>query len=252
MIWALPLAILAASPAVADPTIYYGADAGATATSARPNSTAARASFAAAVGTPSAPITFESLAIGYGTGVYSLGSGVTATLTGVDTTNSGISTVSDPTLGFNTTTGGSKELLIVPTFANSTTGTTATLTFSFASAIDAFGANFTGYESLINNVVATFNDGSSRTYSIAGTTGGGVLFSGFTDAGKAITSVSFTESLSAGTTLRDIFAIDDVVYHLAATPVPEPSSWAIMFAGFGYAGAMLRRRSRTRTVAICA
>ena len=46
----------------------------------------------------------------------------------------------------------------------------------------------------------------------------------------------------------------DAVYSATATferaaVVPEPASWALMIAGFGGAGAMLRRRSVSRAIA---
>ena len=36
------------------------------------------------------------------------------------------------------------------------------------------------------------------------------------------------------------FALDDISFD--TTPVPEPTTWALMIMGFGTAGAMLRRR----------
>jgi hypothetical protein len=39
---------------------------------------------------------------------------------------------------------------------------------------------------------------------------------------------------------RDMFVMDDVTY--TAADVPEPAAWALLIAGFGLAGASLRRR----------
>jgi hypothetical protein len=43
---------------------------------------------------------------------------------------------------------------------------------------------------------------------------------------------------------RDLFVMDDVTY--TAAPAPEPAVWALIIAGFGLAGAVLRRRSAIR------
>lgn len=50
----------------------------------------------------------------------------------------------------------------------------------------------------------------------------------------------------------DGLAIDDfslTPFFAAVSPVPEPQSWAMMLVGFGFVGAAMRRRKRSRDVA---
>jgi hypothetical protein len=48
-----------------------------------------------------------------------------------------------------------------------------------------------------------------------------------------------------GTTL-EVFSKAPVTVHLSVSAVPEPSAWALMIAGFGACGVMLRRQRRLR------
>lgn len=51
----------------------------------------------------------------------------------------------------------------------------------------------------------------------------------------------FDEALDPG--FEFVFEEDGTVsYHVVTAPVPEPAAWALMIAGFGLAGAGLRRR----------
>ncbi|MBS0504308.1 MAG: PEP-CTERM sorting domain-containing protein [Proteobacteria bacterium] len=43
-------------------------------------------------------------------------------------------------------------------------------------------------------------------------------------------------------TALDLIAFDAIGYDVA---VPEPATWAMMIAGFGFVGAAMRRRRRT-------
>src|SRR5205814_1285889 len=98
--------------------------------------------------------------------------------------NAGITDVIDDQstiLGYNTTSGGSKHLRIVPPFG---TGV-ITATFTPTVRLQAWGAYFTGIETFPStSVKLTFDDGTSQTFDILGNAGGGVTFFGFTDPGK--------------------------------------------------------------------
>jgi hypothetical protein len=71
-------------------------------------------------------------------------------------------------------------------------------------------------------------------------------FTGVVGASGAV-RVQFTAD--SGSVARGGIGLDDVALDgtLASAPVPEPSAWALMIAGFGLAGAAMRRRAGFRT-----
>src|SRR4029077_1230099 len=82
--------------------------------------------------------------------------------------------------GYNTTSGGANFVEMVG----------GTVTFSFATPIQAFGAYFSGIQTNFFTDTITFSDGTSQTILIpgAGTSSsvGALDFVGFTDVGKSI------------------------------------------------------------------
>jgi hypothetical protein len=227
-------------------SIFSLADAGAGPADPRPNSNFAASSFATAAGAlgPINTITFETLPTGF-TNPLGAASGVTVSFSGAFdavgfpaligvTTNSG-----DPTaLGYNTTVGGSKYLGFVPQFE----APSATLTFSFSTPINSFGTYITGLEEGIDGVVTVeFNDGALQSFLLSDPIGGGVQFFGFTDAGHAISAVSFVETDVSSST-RDILGIDDVSY----TVIPEPGTLLLLGSTLAGLGFLSRRTGKTQ------
>jgi len=228
--------LVGASQAQAAIVTFYGADNGAGPADARPFSDAAASAFDAAIGAHGL-IDFEGLPVG-NFGSLGVGPGVTATLTNLDPSYSRISNVDQHTptpLGYNTTAGGNQFLQISPFFDDAAGGS---VTFSFASPIDAFGAYLTDSQvDFPGGITVTFSDGTSQVLSVAkNSDDGGVLFFGFTDFGASISSITYNTGATADT--RDLWGIDDVRY---ATTVPEPGTLALLGAGAGF---LLRRRRR--------
>ncbi len=191
-------------------TTFSGLDPGVGPGQARPNSNAARASYEAALGGAALTrVDFEGLPLG-GFATLAVAPGVTATLS---STNNlvGATGISDqagnPTiLGYNTTAGGSRYLKFETNFGAGT----VSATFTYATPIRGFGANFTAVGTVGGTAVAMlFDDGSQQTFAIPGAANGGVSFFGFTDPGKGITQVTIRETL-LGTGGRDIFGVDDL------------------------------------------
>jgi hypothetical protein len=225
---AIALTLLAIT-ASAGPIVFSGTDPGANDTDPRPNSIAAAASFDAAVLALSQTdniITFESATLGAFTSL-TVAPGVT--LTGSDVGDGPQTIVNAPTgspdslFGYNTTASGSR-------FASFFGGT---MTFTFATPVDAWGAYFTGVQ--LGGETITFNDGSSQTVGIPNV-GSGAEFVGFTDAGQSISSIT----INVG---GDIVGMDDVRYSGpgSGSSVPEPATFGlfgIALAGIG----ILRRR----------
>jgi hypothetical protein len=243
---AAPVFMIAASlvPASASIVTFSGEDIMATTTSAHPNSAAAAASFDAAVaglGSGSL-VTFEGAPLGSFSNL-TIASGVTLNGTDINGNNQTIRNTSNspsfPTLdGYNTTAGGSYFVEIQA----------GTLTFTFSSGIEAFGAYFSGVQDFYPNEAITFSDGTLELISIpeTGTSGsvGALDFVGFTDAGESITSIT----LNAGNanTGADYMGVDDVRFLTVPTTTgtPEPSSIAMTVAGLVALGLVaLRRRA---------
>ncbi len=209
--------IWGAGPARASIVTFSGADDGAGPGDPSPNSDAAAASFTAAGGGASGgSITFEGLPVG-NFGSLGVAPGVTATITnGSGDACAGICATNQhsPTpIGYNTTAGGSQHLRVVPNFSDPTG---ASVTFSFAKPINAFGARLTDTQSTFPGpITATFNDGAAQSLGVTkNNDSGGQLFFGFTDFGKAISSVTLNTGATGGT--RDIWGIDDVLFNSKA------------------------------------
>lgn len=220
---------------------FSGSDDGAGVGGPFPNSSSAQSSFAAAasgMGTLST-ITFEDLPTSTGSS-FTAAPGVTVTWTGPNY-GLGYSGISSTTFGglygFNTTPGGTNWF-----------GFSDAATFTFATGINAFGFTLSGVQTVFQtrDLLVTFSNGVSQSFSAPVNVNGGLSFFGFTDAGSSITSVSI---LAPGP--NDAWGIDDVMF---ATPlnvdppaVPEPGSLAL--AGMGAVGLVAAARRRRQQAA---
>jgi len=225
------LAAVVATPLAADAAIviYSGSDQSATGPANKPNSDAARASFLAALGGYDAfTTTFEEGPTGE-LASYDLVGGATVVSTKPSVrplTVLSASRCAFGSCGGNTTTGGSNFLDV----------RAAPLAFTFDAPISAFGAYFTGGDTL--GIKLVFDDGTTQSILVPAVHGS--TFLGFTDFGRQITAITF----DPGT---DFMGMDDITFASAA--VPEPMAWSLMIAGFGLAGATVRTRRRARLVA---
>jgi len=243
--------LVAPAPASATSiTVYTATDSNVTIGSPLPNSTAERALFstaAASLGLPTL-FTFEGVTVGNFTS-RAIGSGATVTLsntlasglTGLGITNDS----ADPYLGFNTTAGGSEFLRMATKFIDYNQSTTATATFSFASPINAFAAEFTGLAGGGDTVSLQFTDGTNQLLALSDTaacTPGCAEFFGFTDSGALISSVVLNltyTNINPGETFTYVLGVDDIQI---STPVPEPAT--LTFTALGLAGIVARHRRR--------
>jgi hypothetical protein len=159
---------------------------------------------------------------------------VSVSLTGPDYGDgfSGISDMTDGNLyGFNVTSGGSHWLGFPGGSA----------TFTFSGGTNAFGAYFTGLQTVFSSdVVVTFMDGTQQTLHVPVNVNGGASYFGFTDTTSFSSLTLYAVDTNNGT---DAWGIDNVSYGMAAA-VPEPSNVALMLAGMMALGVAGRRRSR--------
>jgi hypothetical protein len=238
ILWPAAILLVAAPlPAWASLTTFVGEDIVATPTSAHPNATSAAASFDTAVAGlgGGSLVDFESAPLGSFSSL-TIAPGVTLSGTDFFGHNQTIRNTTNfppaPQLdGFNTTASG----------ANFVEVQGGTLTFTFSTAVDAFGAYFSGVQNFVNDVI-TFSDGTSQSLLIpnAGTSNsvGAVVFAGFTDPGKQISSIT----INAGNSGFDDIGVDDARFASTTPGVPEPAAWALMLLGFGGIGAAIRNR----------
>jgi hypothetical protein len=125
--------------------------------------------------------------------------------------------------GFNTSSGGSFFQYVEA----------GSVTFSFATPIDAFGFFVNGLQTnFVRQQTISYVNGSSVTRSInmPSAIDGGAAFVGFVDFGQLISSVTFNAT-------NDYLGFDDLRFGRSAvdpgnqTPVPEPSTYALMATG---------------------
>jgi hypothetical protein len=216
------ISALAASAGVI--TTFSGNDNGAVPGGPRPNSNNAHTAFLAGLSSPPT-ITFEGLPTGLFT-TLAVAPGVTAALINNGTDGGGIQNTDQHTptpLGFNTTVGGTEWLQVWPAFDDAGG---ETVTFTFSTPINAFGAYLTDPQSdFPGPITLTFNDGTAQTLSITKTDDtGGVLFFGFHDT-TSFTSISYHTGATGAT--RDIWGIDDVAFNA----VPEPGTIGLALCG---------------------
>ena len=208
-----------------------------------PNSSAAAANFDAAVaGIGGASIiTFEGAPVGSFSNL-TVAPGVSISGTDANGANQQIlNATNSPSypsaVGFNTTSGGNAFVAIQG----------GTLTFTFATPVQFFGAYLSGVQTSYFPDKLVFSDGTSQSITPAGvgtsTNVAELAFIGFTDTGKLISSITInTGSFSTG---ADFIGIDDV---RIPTSTPEPSSWALMLIGCAGIGLSRQRRQKHRHV----
>ena len=219
----LVIALVMMGGASAALIIFSGVDAGANSNNPRPLSNAAAALFDAAGN--ETIIDFEAAALGAFTnlvvapGVIMNGSDISANPQTIQNTP-----VDSPDglFGYNTTTTAGATHFV------SLQG--GTLTFTFATPIEDFGAYFSGVQ--LNGETMSFNDGAPQLIPIPNP-GSGVQFLGFTDFGRSISSITISVA-------NDIVGVDDVRVSSAA---PEPATLALF--GIAVAGLGFSRRRKS-------
>jgi hypothetical protein len=159
-----------------------------------------------------------------------------------NTTNNGIFAAGDIEAGFTMTTTdavgapASNNIYVgrnfggVPTTVVSSNFFGENFLLVFGPTITAFGADLSGFEGVDGSWTVTVRSAGGDEGSFVLGTGG---FFGMTST-VAITEIYFDKPDSGGT-------IDNVAFGEGGL-VPEPGTWALMIAGFGLAGATLRKR----------
>lgn len=237
----LRLAALAASMSLlasahATIRLFCGLDAVTASSDPRPNSNAALAQFVviAAAQNSMSVADFDGLADRTLSGPVA--SNMSMASTNVDALNGGIDSGDDVILGFNTTPSIGKHYRLW----SDVDTTPASVTFTFATPVNAFGAFFTG-------VGTSFGDTSIKWTTSLGTNTlglgefptGSVQFCGFIDS-ELFTSVTIEIAPEAGGAIDDVLGVDDAFY-ANCNPVPEPGTMAALAVG---ALALIRKRSR--------
>jgi len=219
----------------ATPVTFADHDVSAKSLADAPKSMAAAAAFDTAVG--AVPI------INFDTTTF--GNGVHSTYTNiVDATACTPALGGALDCGYNTTVGGSKFLLDLPTSQFN-----GIVTFSFDTPVDAFGAYFTGWDSNGHNLTYTTIGGATVSLPMPpggpSNSVGGTAFFGFIDPGASITSVTFN---AMGVFVKEAVSIDDIRYRplasLPPAPVPVPEPGTLTIAGLGALAIGLYRHKR--------
>lgn len=126
--------------------------------------------------------------------------------------------------GDNTTVGGDWFIEVY--------GQSATVTFG--TPVDYFGGFFGGLQ-IANSLSFTDIDGA-QVVNIPSGAAGGFAFVGFHSFGSSISSVTINAN-------NDIISVDDLIFgNSVATVVPEPGTYALVFAGLAMIGAVRARR----------
>jgi hypothetical protein len=241
---AVGLVAITVAPASAALVTFTGEDIMPTTSSPHPNSAMAAANFDASVTAlgGGSLVTFENAALGSFSNL-AIAPGVTMNGTSAGGANQTMRDTSNfpsfPTLdGYNTTPGGAEFVEVQG----------GTLTFSFSTPVQAFGAYFSGIQTNFFTDSITFSDGSSQTELIPGngTTSsvGALSFVGFTDVGKSITSV--TVNAGATTTGFDDIGVDDLRFQAASAAIAEPGSMSLLMPGL-WVVLRYRQQRRSRT-----
>ena len=119
-----------------------------------------------------------------------------------------------------------------------------TLTINFANAVKGVGAKVQrdSYGAFVAGIQV--NGGALGSFNFNGVASGAgddsTIFAGVLSDAYDITSITFTMDGGGAS-----FAIGQLVFGAGNGGVPEPATWAMMIAGFGMAGAAMRRRVRT-------
>lgn len=119
-------------------------------------------------------------------------------------------------------------------------------TLRFNAPIMAYGAWFSGLSSRIGLTVAADSLSGYGSYSTLGryqataSPDNTPQFIGFTST-EAFNGITFESNGCCSAR----FALDNVMYTHALAPVPEPETYAMLLAGLGVMGAVVRRRKQT-------
>lgn len=119
--------------------------------------------------------------------------------------------------------------------------TTNGFTINFDTPIAAFGFMGIDIGDFNGQITLTTAGGLDQVFNVGNSLnapGGGVLFWGVIDDVNTFSSISFGNT-NAGT---DFFAFDQMTIGTHAQIVPEPETYAMMLAGLGLIGFMVRRR----------
>jgi hypothetical protein len=228
--------LFASGQGYSSPITYTGIDRTPLPSTPRPNADAAAAKFdaAAALLGPVNIITFEGLTVpspssftpALGVNVAYSGEYWNSVPTGTETYYSGVNNVMvNPQWGFNTTAGGSQYLGLAPIPA-STSNIIASITFSFAPPINAFGGYFSGLEMSPETITlnyVTVNGTHSLHVENATIDDPAVRFFGITDT-DPIFQITLTAFIPAGIINYDWWGLDDVRYAWSSAAFKLPDT----------------------------